>query len=252
MLKHNKKRNIGLLNEFFAQYIASAVVNFRYDDVEKAKSLWREHVISNKELSKELKLFDILYKNKYKDRNVAYNLLQNVKEHVRTLDQDAIEIAKTRLLHEINSQLNDPSFFDKSIENYRTNATIQLLMNTWRGDNKSSMFSEVSKLEDQILEHLTKAQEKLPPFDASLLNKTQEDIDQIVVNVFREKIDHKYSEILNDEQKKLVGLYVFSKNQKEAKATLVETLSSLRDKTLQGIEKELKTKSKKASNKKPY
>jgi hypothetical protein len=243
MLKHNKKRNIGLLNEFFAQYIASAVVNFRYDNVDKAKNLWRKHVANNKELGQELKLFETLYSTKLNDRNVAFELLKKVKTLVCEQDQQKIDAAKTRLLHEINSQLEDSDFFGRPVENYKTNATIQILMNTWRNNNeKSLIFSEISRLEDQIINHIVDEKQELPPFDAALLNQTKEDIDKLVVNVFREKMDSKYSQTLNEEQKKLVGLYVFSTNQDEAKQQLVEVLTNLREKTLLGIEKELKAK----------
>lgn len=240
MLKHNKKRNIGLLSEFFAKYIATAAVEFRYDDIDKARELWRKHVINNQLLRQEFSLFEMLHKTHIKDNAVAHNFLLKVKESSEKLDQKKLDEAKTRLLHEINSTLKDDNFFSRPVDDFRTIATIQVLLNTWRNKNESPNFSYVSRLEDQVLEHVTRQKQSLPPLDPSLLNHTKEDIDKLVVNVFKEKIDKKYSELLNEDQKVLVGWYVFAKNQSEAREQLVSKLSSIKESALQNIEKELK------------
>lgn len=240
MLKHNKKRNIGLLSEFFAKYIATAAVEFRYDDIDKARELWRKHVINNKILRQEFSLFEMLHKTHIKDNAVAHKFLEKIRESSEKLDQIKLDEAKTRLLHDINSTLKDDNFFSRSVEDFRTIATIQVLLNTWRNKNESPNFSHVSRLEDQILEHVTSQRKALPPLDPSLLNQTKEDIDKLVVNVFREKVDKKYSELLNEDQKTLVGWYVFAQNQVEAKEQLVTKLTSIREAVLQNIEKELK------------
>lgn len=254
MLKHNKKRNIGLLNEFFAQYIANAVVEFRYDDVEKAKELWRKHVVNNKELSEELKVFEMLNKTYIRDTSVANDLVKKAQTVISEQDHKKVERAKTNLLHEVNRQLKDENFFNRQVDRdrYQTNANIQMLINSWRSPEDKTVFSDagIFRIKDQVVEHITTRKEELPPLDASLLNNTKEDIDQLVVNVFKEKIDKKYSDLLNEDQKRLIGWFVFAKERNEARAQLANMLKELRDNTLMGIEEELKAENKKTPVKK--
>lgn len=254
MLKHNKKRNIGLLNEFFARYIANAVVEFRYDDVKKAKELWRKHVASSKELSEELNVFKALEKTNIKDANVANELIEKAKAVISEQDHEKVERLKTNLIHEINKELRDKDFFNRQVDKnqYQTNANIQILINSWRTKENKNSFGEAAifRIKDQIIEHITNKKEELPAFDTSVLENTQEDIDQLVINVFKEKIDKKYSNLLNEEQKKLIGWFVFAKEQEQAQNELSAMLKTIREDTLKGIEQEIKQNDKKSSAKK--
>lgn len=254
MLKHNKKRNIGLLNEFFAQYIANAVVEFRYNDIEKAKVLWCKHVVDNKDLNEEFKVFEMLNRTYIKDINVAGELVKKAQTVISEQDHKKVELAKTNLLHEVNRQLKDENFFNRPVdrEKYQTNANIQTLINSWRSPKEKMALSDVGifRIKDQVVEHITTKKEKLPPLDASLLNNTKEDIDQLVVNVFKEKIDKKYNDLLNEDQKKLIGWFVFAKERNEARAQLSTMLKELRDRALVGIEEEFKAGDNKTPTKK--
>jgi hypothetical protein len=240
MLKHNKKRNIGLLSEFFAKYIANAAVEFRYNDMDKAKEIWRNHVMSNKLLRQEFALFETLHKTHIKDNHIAHKLLEQVKQTVERLDQVQLDEAKTKLIHEINTVLKDENFFNRSVEDFRTIATIQVLLNTWGNKKHGANISQISKLEDQILEHVTTAKKPLPPLDPAILNHSKEDINKLVINVFKEKIESKYNDLLNEEQKNIIGLYVFSKNQLLARQELTKNLTGIKENTLKNIDRELK------------
>jgi hypothetical protein len=112
-------------------------------------------------------------------------------------------------------------------------------MNTWANPNTVNV-SSLSQLEDTVLEHITKAKTQLPPLHPSILEKSKDDIDKLVINVFKEKIEKKYNDQLNDEQKKIVGFYVFSQNEIEAKNNLIEMLQNIKTKTMNNIENELK------------
>ena len=242
MLKHNKKRNIGLLNEFFARYMATAAVEFRFDDYEKADVLWKKHFCKGSELVKELALFESIAGVCLKDRAVAYQMLVEAQQHTKQQNFDKLEQEKTALLHEINSQLNDPKFFSQAVQNYRSAATIQILLNTWhsRPAIQAQNFSQLSQVKEKVIDFMTEAREELPPIDASILSKTKEDVDQLVVNVFSEKVNERYSEQLNDRQKEILGLYVFANNSEASQKKLVGALTDLRSSVSETIELELR------------
>lgn len=242
MLKHNKKRNVGLLNEFFAQYMAGAAVEFRFDDYAKADQLWKKHFNKQSEMAKELRLFEAIYNSNLKDRNVAYNLLNTIKGKAKQQNQEKIDREKTNLIHEIRNELRDDGFFDRQIENYKTNATIQMVLNCWRtGEElKENSFSRVSHLEEKVIDHMVQEKKELPPLDNNLLQTSKEDIDRLVVNVFREKVENKYNEHLNEDQKQILGYYTFAGNTENSRNLLKKKLEEVRSCVIDGIEKEIK------------
>lgn len=88
--RHNKKRNIGLLSEFFSRYIANALLEKRYKDIEKAKKIWSDYVNPKTEIYKELSMFNALQSSSLQNREICYSLLENVKKHSIKQNQKSI------------------------------------------------------------------------------------------------------------------------------------------------------------------
>ena len=149
-LKHNKKRNTGLLYEFFTRYIGKAILDNRDSDIVKSKSLLKKHFNRGTDLYKELKLFKALTESKISSREQALHLINRVREAVKYQSQARLDLEKTSLIHEINSNLNADLFFEEAIQNYKQLGTIQVLLNTWRDETlKESAIGETVFLEDR-------------------------------------------------------------------------------------------------------
>lgn len=244
MLHHNKKRNVGLLNEFFARHIANLLVTQKHDAIEKATKLYGKYFSGNTQIAKEWKLFKALYTTNVGSADVATSLV----ERVRTLTaKDGIqakklEEEKTSLIHEINNTLGDREFFSRSVPDYKIQATIQVLMNNWRDSslNEANSLSEMAQLEDNLLEHLTR-QKIIPEGNAAYLEMNNEEIDGLVVNLMSEKFNNKFSQELSDEQRAIISTYVFAE-QSDAKDKLVQMLEGVRSRTLRLIESTVSTK----------
>lgn len=239
MLKHNKKRNAGLLNEFFARYMAKAIIEKRDNDLAKAKELFTKHFHQGTDLHRELKMFNALFETKLVSRDAAVSLIDQVKQGCKLQSQAKIDLEKSALLHEINVHLGDPSFFDQEISGYRDYATIQVLMNHWRGGLLTEHLSEAAQLEDKLIQFITS--KNAIQENKEVLQMTNQDVDGLVVNIMTEKLNKKFSSALNETQKKILQLYVFSKDDSSMKTTLVEFLEDLRQKTLTEIHKALET-----------
>lgn len=238
-LKHNKKRNVGLINEFLSKHIASCIVNKKLSEVDKAQELWLKHLGNQKsELAKEHALFNALYRTNVKNREVAASLLEDVKSLCKQQDASKLDKEKTALLHEVKSTIVDDKFFSRDVSDYKVCASIQVLMNSWR-DGTHSNLSETSSLEDVVLEHLVK-ENKFAPLDPSVLELNEQGIDGLVVSIMTEKFNKKYDKTLTDTQKEIVELYVFSK-ESNSTTKLVESLKEIRLTTLSYIDYETKT-----------
>lgn len=235
MLNHNKKRNVGLLNEFFARYIAKAIVERRLSDVDRAKELFGKHFHKGTDLYRELKMFEALHGSNLVSKSVAASLIEQIKASCKIQSQAKLDLEKTALLHEINVYLNDPSFFNQEIPEYRDYATIQVLLNHWRGGLLSENISEAASLEDKVFIRLTSKPTSVERQDA--LSMTNKDVDGLVVNLMTEKLNKKFAAELNENQKRILQLYVFSKEDSDTKRRLIELLEGMRSSALSHIEK---------------
>lgn len=229
-LKHNKKRNIGLLYEFFTRFIGKAILENRDNDIVKAKTLLKKHLNRGTDLYKELKLFKVLSEANVSNREQALHLINRVREAVKYQSQARLELEKTSLIHEVNSNLNADLFFEESITDYKKLGVIQVLLNTWRDETlKESVVGETVYLEEKLIEFMMNNKSKDDSQQA--LQMTTEDVDRLVVNLMTEKVNKKYSN-LNEEQKDVIRLYVFSKDDAQVKESLVEKLSGIKNKFL--------------------
>ena len=229
-LKHNKKRNIGLLYEFFTRFIGKAILENRDNDIVKAKTLLKKHLNRGTDLYKELKLFKVLSEANVSNREQALHLINRVREAVKYQSQARLELEKTSLIHEVNSNLNADLFFEEAITDYKKLGVIQVLLNTWRDETlKESVVGETVYLEEKLIDFMMNNNSKDDSQQA--LQMTTEDVDRLVVNLMTEKVNKKYSN-LNEEQKDVIRLYVFSKDDAQVKESLVEKLSGIKNKFL--------------------
>lgn len=232
-LKHNKKRNAGLLNEFFARYMARAIIEKRDRDLDKAKELFSKHFHQGTDLNRELKMFSALFETRLASRDAAASLIQQVKAGCKIQSQAKIDLEKSALLHEINLYLGDPEFFNQEINEYRDYATIQVLMNHWRGGLLNEHLSESAQLEDRLIQHLTSKGSVCE--NKNTLQMTGQDVDGLVVNLMTEKLNKKFNAALNENQKKILQLYVFSKEDPGTKTVLTNLLEGMRRNALSNI-----------------
>ena len=225
-LKHNKKRNTGLLYEFFARYIGKAILEGRDGDISKAKTLLKKHFNKTTDIYKELKLFKALSESSVAQREQAIHLINRVRDAVKFQSQARLDLEKTSLIHEVNANLNADMFFEEAIPDYKKLATIQVLLNTWRDETLKESVSETVQLEERLIEHMLEKRNTEEQVNEAA-QMTNEDVDRLVVNIMAEKVNKKYSN-LEPEQKEIIQLFVFSKDNPQAYNQLSEKLNDVK------------------------
>ena len=227
--KHNKKRNIGLISEFFSRYIAEAFIDERHDDITKARKLWEKHVHPKSATYEELQIFNALNESNLNSKEVAFSMLERAKNLCKKQSQIKLDEEKASLINEIANTLDDKNFFDRSIPNYKNYASIQVLMNAWRGTGFKGSLMEMANLEETILEHiLTKKEAAIPDVESF----TSEEVNSLVVKLMTEKFNAKYNGLLNENQKQIVSLYMLSHDNNNNKAQLQNLLLNLKNDAL--------------------
>lgn len=208
-IKHNKKRNAGLIFEFFSKYIGKCIIENKDSDISKAKLLLKKHFNPKTELYKELKLFKVLYEKKLESNSEVLQLFEKVKQAARMQSESRLDLEKTSLIKDINISFLNEGFFDQEIIDYKIFATIQLLLNSWRSNEIFESINQTFELEQKLIEHITKKETNKEQNKINEQNTT-EDIDQLVINLMTEKINDNFGDLLNEEQKLVINHFVFS------------------------------------------
>jgi hypothetical protein len=196
--KHNKKRNAGLIYEFFIRSIGSNVLSGNNEAIVNAKKLFKKYFQPGTALANEVKLFKTIMETHGVTKERAEFILNHVKSKCKT-NEAVLELEKTALIHEINKTIG-PEFFDIEVSDFKNYASFQILLNNWRSETISESIIDLSLLEESLKESMQK--EKKQTIDFTV--KTQEEIDMFVVEQIKEKLGTN----LSDEQSTILSFYV--------------------------------------------
>ena len=228
-LKHNKKRNVGLMYEFLARYLAKSILENNDLNIKKAKEIAKKHFNGTNNISKELKLFNTLFEANYPgNRNVAIVLIEKVKSSILNIPQKDIDEEKHLFLKDVNSLMCE-SFFNSEVKNYKTYATIQVLLNHWRSKELFESLSEEAELQEKLIEHITSP--AVEDSSKTINEIVNSDVNGLVVKLMAEKINKKFSSVLCEEQRKIIQSYAINDF-----STLNNLLESVKNQSLKLIE----------------
>jgi hypothetical protein len=217
---HNKKRNTGLLYEFLIQTISKALVEGDQKKSALALKLIKKHFKPGTQLYKEYRLIYSLIKTTVSSEAVASSILQEAKAVARSFDLKQLDREKSLLISNINKAIGDQDFYDQPVNEYRTYATIQTLLNDWRSPDPD--IARLALYEDQLIRYLVT--KKTGESDSSLPEESP-GTSRLLMKVMMRKLNEKYAGVLTDEQKGLIRAYAFSTandNPQSIKLKLIE------------------------------
>lgn len=201
-IKHNKKRNTGLLYEFFSRYISRCVVLNDSKNMKKAMLVLKRYFKEGTMINKELKIFNAINEISFSHRESAFRVLDDIRELAGTISKKKIEREKSFLISEINRKLNDKnnSFYNCRVKNYIDFANVQNLIDSYR-DNKRD--NNVRLFEDRIVSLLLERKKQ----KFLNLNELKTDMNSLAVKIAVNKFNNKYHE-LNKPQKMIIEEFV--------------------------------------------
>lgn len=223
--KHQKKRNSLLVYEFLVRTISKSLIE---DDKKKsaaALKILRRHFKPGTELYKEFRLMNALVKTTVSSEHVASSILKEAKSASININEKTLDKEKSILIRNINHVLNDENFYDQHVNEYRTYATVQMLLNEWRSSSKD--IYKTGQYEDHLMKYLLS--EKKESGD-SIITEDSAGTARLLMKVMTKKLNEKYNGVLNEQQKSLIKAYAYS--------TASEDATSIRMK-LQEIKKSL-------------
>jgi hypothetical protein len=207
-IKHSKFKNTGVLFELLVRQITLEVLNG--DKKENAKNIVKEFFAPNTELNKELRLYDILLKEKYSSETKADRLVETVCDAHAKLNQSTLSKEKFNLIKEVSAKFDIEQFLSSPITNYKVLASIYKVFESKRESNYD--IKDIFNSKITLIENITsKPSQKIQPTEDKKLiesyKQQDKDLRLLTYKILVETFNKKYTN-LNDSQKNLLKEYI--------------------------------------------
>lgn len=206
-IKHSKFKNTGILFELLVRQITLEVLNG--DKTEKARKIVSTFFGKNTELSKEIRLYELLTKERYSSENRAEKFVDTVTEAYTKLNHTKLVREKYNLIKEIKSNFDLDKFLTSPISNYKVLASAYKVFESKLVESYD--IKDIFNSKTTLIENITskKVETKAEPKDKLVENyKTQEkDLRLLAYKILVETFNKKYTN-LDDSQKSLLREYI--------------------------------------------
>ena len=228
---HNKKRNVGIVYELLLRRVSECLVNEDTKSAQQTLDIISRRFKRGTELYKEFRLFRALAKSHVSDENIARSILEEAKAAARKTNLKLLEREKSDLIREMNYSLKDKNLYFRHVPDYKSLATIQVLLNDWR-EGIDADIRRMALYESRVVDYLLKEKDTV-----DISSEETNKIDPLVIKIMSEKINEKYGKRFNKDQREILKAYAFaSSEQTEAsQLKLAETMSTISEKALSGI-----------------
>ena len=208
-VKHSKFKNTGILFELLVRQITLEVLNG--DTTETAKTIVSEFFSSKTELNKELRLYDLLLKEKYNSESRAEKFIDTINEAHSRINQKNLQREKYNLIKKINESFNMDEFLSSPISNYKVLASIYKVFESKNYENydvkdvfnsKITLIENITSKQSKLVESSTKSEAVVESY-----KKQDKDLRLLTYKILVETFNKKYSN-LNESQKTLLKEYI--------------------------------------------
>jgi len=207
-IKHSKFKNTGFIFELLVRQITSEIMSANKSVAEK---ILKEHFNSNKELSKELKLYQYLINEKYNSESKAEQFINTILEARKKIDEKKLIKEKYNLIKEIKETYNLDDFIKSPISNYKTLASIYKIFETVTTDDQYDPTDIVSSrftiAENIINSSIQNKNVKVKDAVLEQYRKQDDDLRVVSYKLLVESFNKKYKN-LTEEQKELLREYI--------------------------------------------
>jgi hypothetical protein len=231
-IKHSKFKNTGFLFELLTRQITLEILN---GSEENAKKIIREFYGKGTELSKELRLFNLLINEKYNTESKAEKFIDVVLEAHTKLDYKKLQREKYNLVKAIKENFEINNFLSSPVTNYKILASIHKLFEGKKNDILDIKDVFDSKL--TLVEHISSnSPSTLKEKEDKLVEeyrKQEKDLRLLTYKILVETFNKKYT-TLDESQKGLLREYInnvnnTSKFNEYFEKELIKTITSLHE-----------------------
>ncbi len=208
--KHSKFRNTGILFELLTRQVTSDILSGK--DESFAKNILFKYFSENKELGKELQLYNFLVNEVAKDETQAEKYVEIVLKQRDKLNQKTLTSEKYNLIKEIKDVYPINDLFKSSIKNYKLLASIYKIFENHTDKNSKFDVKEIVISRTSIVENLCGIKKINKETEDELINvykQQNEEVRLLSYKILIESLNEKYKD-LDSNQKNLLKEYINS------------------------------------------
>ena len=235
-VKHSKFKNTAILFELLVKQITHEVLSNSTKNV--SEKIIKEFFSSNKELAKELRLYNQIVKEKYSSIDDAKLFLEEVAKERIKLDENKLNREKYNLIKTIKESYDLDKFLSSNLQNYKLLASVYKIFETKTLGRKVEIRDFIDS-NNTILEHVTNKRIATKPTDTlyESFKQQSEDLRLLTYKLLIENFNKKYSN-LDDSQKGLLREFI---NNVTNTSTFPKFIEEETKKVLSNLVKESKT-----------
>jgi len=209
-IKNSKFKNTGFLFELLTKQITYEILNNNPKEI--AKEIVKEFFNGRTELSKELKLFNLLIHEKYNSATKSEKFIDAIVDAHSKLDERKLGKEKYNLVKSIKENFEISQFLSSPVTNYKVLGSIHKLF-----EAKRLSVTEIKDVFDSkytLIEHIsTTKQKELQKKDVVIetYKKQEKDLRLLTYKILVETFNNKYT-TLSVKQKNLLREYINNVN----------------------------------------
>ena len=209
-VKHSKVKNTGVLFELLVRQITLEVLNG--DKTENAKKIVKQFFATGTELNKELRLYELLLKEKYTSETRAEKFVETVCEAYSKLDELKLNREKYNLIKTIKESFDSEQFLASPLSNYKVLASIYKVFESKKlkeYDVKDVFNSKVTLIENITSKSSGKKSIQLDESQqlVEVYKNQDKDIRLLTYKILIETFNKKYTN-LDNSQKEVLREYI--------------------------------------------
>ncbi len=203
-IKHSKIKNTGIIYQVLIKRIIEQSLDGQFG---QAYKIFNKFFNKNKQLSKELTLYNALNSKRNINQITAKTLLQQSINQRMKLDDIKIQRQKYLVIKQIKKHYNLKQLFSANVQNYKVYASIYKIFQSLKKMQYNPV--QIAESKSDILQYMIRPlQQQIVDQDIEFFKKQSRKDKQRIIQVFVDKYNEKFDG-LNQKQKELIKRYSY-------------------------------------------
>ncbi len=204
LIKHNKIKNTGIIYQVLVKKMIQQAMHNQFGNAYK---IFNKFFNKNKQLGKQLTLYNNLTIKKYNNQSLAKSLLQQTLNQRMKLDDVRLQKQKYLLIKQIKKYYDIKQLFSSTIQNYKLYASTYKVFQSL----KKMQYNPANIVESKhmLIQFMIKPlSQQYVDQDVQLFKKQSTQDKQKILQVFVNKYNQKF-DFLNQKQKNIIRMYAY-------------------------------------------
>lgn len=204
-IKHNKIKNTGIIYQVLVRKIVQQSIN---NMPSVAYTIFNRYFKKDKELTKQLELYNLMLETKYDTEAKAAALLEQLTQLRMNIDEVKLQREKYACIKQMKANYNLKKIFQAKLNNYKLYASVYKIFQSlkYKSYNPLNIIEAKHNMINHMINPMRQQKQKIQELQ-QFSAKSKADKESIL-KIFVEKFNQKY-QTLRTKQKQLLKKYAY-------------------------------------------